>query len=157
MSDLNNLVRLAIIGNGPPAGTPAFGGQFYFDDETNGVYFGARGVDAEGNTTIAWQLSDLINQANFLRFLQQVAPDVTRAEAVAGVSTDRKTWTPERVKQAILALAPDDLTQGEFNAFLNNVSPLATLQDLIDGVATRKDFTPRQICLLYTSPSPRDS
>jgi len=61
---------------------------------------------------------------------------VSQADAEAGISTDVKRWTPERVKQAIAALADTDaLTAADIDtlAELNAIVTDATLIDTADS------------------------
>lgn len=61
---------------------------------------------------------------------------VTQAEAEAGTSTTRRAWTPERVKQAILALAPagGGGTSDPVTTTTNGLM-LATDKVKLDGIA----------------------
>ena len=106
MSDLDNIVRAYTIASSPPTGTPAVGGLLWAV-EGGGLYQSEKASDG----TLSWVLSDLVTTEQFLRFLDQVAPLATQAEAEAGTSTDRKSFTPLLLAQAIAALAPDELTQ----------------------------------------------
>lgn len=59
---------------------------------------------------------------------------VTQVDAEAGTSTEERIWTPQRVKQAIAALAAAVVHR-------HNVSDIDGLQDILDGLLVNTVFT----------------
>jgi len=85
-----------------------------------------------GGLAITSNLSDINNAATALANLSGLDTTnvVTQLDAEAGIATDSKVWTAERVKQAIVALAPSPVMS--YNVVSHTIGVLASVaNDLV--------------------------
>lgn len=101
---------LAPAGGGGTAGVTSFNGRTGNVVPKAGDYFsidiGGLGTAAEKDVGIGAGNVILGNDSRLTNSREWSAATVTQVLAESGTSTARLAWTPERIKQAILALAP---------------------------------------------------
>ena len=100
-----------------PVENPSAAGSFWIN-MTSGAFFVSREETLEGETVLRWFKEGNISETQFRQLFDAYAPLATLDELESSGTSTRVSITPRLLRQAIVAIAPDEITEGEFNQLL---------------------------------------